>query len=129
MSACPEYDEGSVHLAAVSAPAVVKAANLSRRYGQGDAQVVPVAQLVVFGWIAVAAGVGAAVLPARRAARLNVLEHSSTSRHASGGEARGSSLPSFLCVRGQPTSCVIWSIQTVTARMSASSCPAAISMP
>jgi len=39
MSACPEYDEGSVHLAAVSAPAVVKAANLSRRYGQGDAQV------------------------------------------------------------------------------------------
>ena len=74
MSACPEYDEVSVHLAAVSAPAVVKAANLSRRYGQGDAQVVPVAQLVVFGWIAVAAGVGAAVLPARRAARLNVLE-------------------------------------------------------
>ena len=34
----------------------------------------PVAQLVVFGWVAVAAGIGAAVLPARRAARLNVLE-------------------------------------------------------
>ena len=33
----------------------------------------PVSQLVVFGSIAVVAGIGAAVLPARRAARLNVL--------------------------------------------------------
>ena len=39
MSACPEYDEVSVKLAPVNAPAVAKAANLSRRYGQGDAQV------------------------------------------------------------------------------------------
>jgi putative ABC transport system ATP-binding protein len=41
MSACPEYgyDEVSAQLAAVRAPAVVKAANLSKRYGQGDAQV------------------------------------------------------------------------------------------
>ena len=39
MSACPEYDEVSVPLAAVRAPAVVTAANLSKRYGQGDAQV------------------------------------------------------------------------------------------
>jgi len=34
----------------------------------------PTTQLVVFGWVAVAAGIAAAVLPARRAARLNVLE-------------------------------------------------------
>jgi putative ABC transport system permease protein len=34
----------------------------------------PVKELVIFGWIAVAAGIAAAVLPARRAARLNVLE-------------------------------------------------------
>jgi putative ABC transport system permease protein len=34
----------------------------------------PVPQLVVFLWIAVLAGTVAAVLPARRAARLNVLE-------------------------------------------------------
>src|SRR5262245_6000285 len=39
MSACPEYDEVSVPLASVRAPAVVTAANLSKRYGQGDAQV------------------------------------------------------------------------------------------
>ena len=39
MSACPESDEVSVPLASVGAPAVVTAANLSRRYGQGDAQV------------------------------------------------------------------------------------------
>ena len=34
----------------------------------------PVLQLVLFSWVAVAAGIGAAVFPARRAARLNVLE-------------------------------------------------------
>jgi putative ABC transport system permease protein len=34
----------------------------------------PLGQLVIFGWIAVAAGIAAAVFPARRAARLNVLE-------------------------------------------------------
>jgi putative ABC transport system ATP-binding protein len=39
MSACPEYDDVSVQLASVHAPAVVTAANLSKRYGQGDAQV------------------------------------------------------------------------------------------
>jgi len=39
MSARPEYDEVSVRLASVRAPAVVAAANLSKRYGQGDAQV------------------------------------------------------------------------------------------
>jgi putative ABC transport system ATP-binding protein len=39
MSACPENDEVSVPLASVRAPAVVTAANLSKRYGQGDAQV------------------------------------------------------------------------------------------
>jgi putative ABC transport system ATP-binding protein len=39
MSAWPEYDEVSVPLASVRAPAVVTAANVSRRYGQGDAQV------------------------------------------------------------------------------------------
>src|SRR5215475_7527988 len=39
MSAYPEYDEMSVPLASVRAPAVVAAANLSKRYGQGDAQV------------------------------------------------------------------------------------------
>ena len=38
MSACPEYDEVSAPLTAVRSPAVVKAANLSKRYGQGDAQ-------------------------------------------------------------------------------------------
>ena len=39
MSACPEYDEVSVPLASVGAPAVVTAAKLSKRYGQGDARV------------------------------------------------------------------------------------------
>jgi len=39
MSACPEYDEESVQLASVRAAAVVTAADLSKRYGQGDAQV------------------------------------------------------------------------------------------
>jgi len=39
MSAYPEYDEVGVPLASVGAPAVVTAANLSKRYGQGDAQV------------------------------------------------------------------------------------------
>ena len=39
MSAYAEYDEVSVPLASVGAPAVVTAANLSKRYGQGDAQV------------------------------------------------------------------------------------------
>ena len=34
----------------------------------------PLVQLISFAWIAVVAGIGAAVLPARRAARLNVLE-------------------------------------------------------
>jgi putative ABC transport system permease protein len=34
----------------------------------------PITELVVFGWVAVAAGIAAAVFPARRAARLNVLE-------------------------------------------------------
>jgi putative ABC transport system ATP-binding protein len=39
MSACPEYHEVSVTLAAVRSRAVVMAADLSKRYGQGDAQV------------------------------------------------------------------------------------------
>src|SRR5690349_6825771 len=39
MSACPEYDEPGVQLAPVHSPAVVTAANLSKRYGQGDAEV------------------------------------------------------------------------------------------
>jgi len=39
MSAYPEYDEGSVQLAPVDSPAVVTAASLSKRYGQGDAEV------------------------------------------------------------------------------------------
>ena len=39
MSAYPEYDEVSVPLASVRASAVVTAANLSKRYGQGDAEV------------------------------------------------------------------------------------------
>jgi putative ABC transport system ATP-binding protein len=39
MSACPDYDDASVQLAPARAPAVVTANNLSRRYGQGDAQV------------------------------------------------------------------------------------------
>ena len=39
MSARPEYDEVSGSLASVGAPAVVTAANLSKRYGQGDARV------------------------------------------------------------------------------------------
>jgi putative ABC transport system permease protein len=34
----------------------------------------PVPQLLLFGLIAIAAGIAAAVFPARRAARLNVLE-------------------------------------------------------
>lgn len=34
----------------------------------------PGEQLIIFAWIAVVAGIGAAILPARRAARLNVLE-------------------------------------------------------
>jgi putative ABC transport system permease protein len=34
----------------------------------------PLTQLILFGWVAVAAGIAAAVFPARRAARLNVLE-------------------------------------------------------
>src|SRR5262249_908817 len=34
----------------------------------------PTTELVLFGWVAVAAGIAAAILPARRAARLNVLE-------------------------------------------------------
>jgi putative ABC transport system ATP-binding protein len=39
MSACPEYGEVSAHvqLAPVSTPAVVTAADLSKRYGEGDA--------------------------------------------------------------------------------------------
>src|SRR5262249_837753 len=39
MSARPQYDQVSVPLASVRAPAVVASANLSKRYGQGDAQV------------------------------------------------------------------------------------------
>ena len=39
MSACHEYDGVSVPLASVGAPAVVTAAKLSKRYGQGDARV------------------------------------------------------------------------------------------
>jgi putative ABC transport system ATP-binding protein len=39
MSASPEYDLLSVPLASVGLPAVVRAANLSKHYGQGDAQV------------------------------------------------------------------------------------------
>jgi putative ABC transport system ATP-binding protein len=39
MSACPEYDAASERLAPVPAAAVVRAADLSKRYGQGDAQV------------------------------------------------------------------------------------------
>jgi putative ABC transport system ATP-binding protein len=39
MSAHPEYDEVTVPLALVRAPAVVTATNLSKRYGQGDARV------------------------------------------------------------------------------------------
>src|SRR5262249_59792804 len=39
MSAFPEYDEVSSLLASVRASAVVTAANLSKRYGRGDAQV------------------------------------------------------------------------------------------
>jgi putative ABC transport system ATP-binding protein len=39
MSACPDYDDASVQLAPARAPAVVTASNLSKRYGQGDAQV------------------------------------------------------------------------------------------
>jgi putative ABC transport system permease protein len=42
--------------------------------GQGIVFAVPARSLVVFAVIAVLAGIGAAVLPARRAARLNVLE-------------------------------------------------------
>jgi ABC-type antimicrobial peptide transport system permease subunit len=34
----------------------------------------PVKELVIFGWVAIAAGIAAAVFPARRAARLNVPE-------------------------------------------------------
>ena len=39
MSARPEYHEVSVPLASVRPPAVVLAANVSKRYGQGDGQV------------------------------------------------------------------------------------------
>src|SRR5215813_3132610 len=39
MSARPQYDQASMPLASVRAPAVVTAANLSKRYGQGDARV------------------------------------------------------------------------------------------
>jgi putative oxidoreductase len=39
MSASPEYDDVSAPLAPRRAPAVVPAANFSKRYGQGDAQV------------------------------------------------------------------------------------------
>ena len=39
MSARPEYHEVSVPLASVGGPAVVTAANLSKRYGLGDARV------------------------------------------------------------------------------------------
>src|SRR5262249_33040403 len=39
MTAWPENDEVSMPLASVRAPAVVTAANLSKRYGQGDAEV------------------------------------------------------------------------------------------
>ena len=39
MSACPEYDEASALLVPALAPAVVQAANVSKRYGQGDVQV------------------------------------------------------------------------------------------
>ena len=41
---------------------------------QGIVFALPGISLVVFAVIAVAAGIGAAVLPARRAARLNILE-------------------------------------------------------
>jgi len=34
----------------------------------------PLTELVIFAWVAVVAGIAAAVFPARRAARLNVLE-------------------------------------------------------
>ena len=39
MSACPDYDDAGAQLAPARAPAVVTANNLSKRYGQGDAQV------------------------------------------------------------------------------------------
>jgi putative ABC transport system ATP-binding protein len=39
MSACPEYDEANVQLVPVLSPPVVHAVNLSKRYGEGDAQV------------------------------------------------------------------------------------------
>jgi putative ABC transport system ATP-binding protein len=39
MSACPEHEEVSAQLASVRSAAVVTASNLSKRYGQGDAQV------------------------------------------------------------------------------------------
>jgi putative ABC transport system ATP-binding protein len=39
MSACPDYDDVGAQLAPARAPAVVTASNLSKRYGQGDAQV------------------------------------------------------------------------------------------
>jgi hypothetical protein len=38
MSACAEYDDVSAPLALRRTPAVATAANLSKRYGQGDAQ-------------------------------------------------------------------------------------------
>ena len=62
--------------AALGLPLGVFLAALATRglanYGMGFH--LPVPQLVVFLWVAVLAGTAAAVFPARRAARLNVLQ-------------------------------------------------------
>jgi len=42
--------------------------------GAGRSEALPVTSLVVFGFMAIVVGILAAIFPARRAARLNVLE-------------------------------------------------------
>ena len=57
-----------------SGPAVVKGSAIVRRYGEGETVGLPIpaSELMPFTVVAILAGVAAAVVPARRAARLNV---------------------------------------------------------
>ena len=54
---------------------VVNGSGIVRRYGQGDiAFSIPLPELVAFTIVAILAGLAAAIMPARRASRLNVLD-------------------------------------------------------
>ena len=55
--------------------AVVKGTGIVRRCGAGDNGLsIPISELVGFTLVAILAGLGAAIIPARRASRLNVLD-------------------------------------------------------